>query len=460
MRYSALLILFTATWAASVAMGQTVSERNDVSPSVKPVTFGPYDYEVKPDHEAFEIFHPRRAPQIGPLLLKTGDRLAICGDSITEQKRYSRIMETYLTVCVPQLKVTCRQYGWSGEKTDGFYNRMDKDCLSFQPTVATLVYGMNDCRYRPFDVTNGQWYEDHYTAIVRRFKQADVRVVVGSPGCTGKVPHWVKTRSGTLDEQNLNLCALRDIAIDVAEKENVRFADIFWPMYQAQVFAPGQHNATSEKPYDVAGSDGVHPNWAGHVIMAWSLLRSLGLNGDIGTITIDLDKQAAAASEGHQIDSYLGGVATITSQRYPFCARGDLHSDASIRSGTTLVPFTEDLNRFVLKGVGAKPGQYEVRWGDQSKTFSDQELAAGIHLPVEFPENPFCEAFDRVDGAVAEKQAFETKQVKAIFHGAPGKADFEKAVLETEAERAPLAQAVADAVVPVTHTIKITRIAG
>ena len=104
------------------------------------------------------------------MLLQEGDRLAIIGDSITEQKMYSRIIETYLTVCYPHLQITARQYGWSGEKTDGFLRRMDQDCLRFDPTVATLCYGMNDSRYRPFDSTNGQWYRDHYTAIVRKLK--------------------------------------------------------------------------------------------------------------------------------------------------------------------------------------------------------------------------------------------------------------------------------------------------
>ncbi|TWT81233.1 GDSL-like Lipase/Acylhydrolase [Planctomycetes bacterium CA13] len=446
------------TSTAQTGTAQTSTATPETSNEIKQVTFGPYEYEVRPDHEAFEIFHPRRAPKIGPLLLKEGDRLAICGDSITEQRMYSRIIETYLTACVPQFNITVRQYGWSGEKTDGFYRRMEQDCLTFEPTVATLVYGMNDCRYRPFDVTNGQWYEDYYTAIVRRFTQDNVGVIVGSPGCTGKVPHWVKSRHGTLDEQNLNLCSLRDIAIGVAEAEDVRFADIFWPMYQAQIFAPGQHGATDEKPYDVAGSDGVHPNWAGHVIMAWSLLRSMGLDGDIGTITVDLDNQTASATEGHTINSFADGVATITSTRYPFCARGDLDSDSSIRSGTTLVPFTEDLNRYVLKVNGKLRGRYTVKWGEQSKDFSAEELSGGIHLPVEFPENPFCEAFDRIDHAVAEKQAFETKQVKQVFHGVRGKDNFEKAVIETEVVRKPLAQAIADAVVPVTHKLTITSI--
>jgi lysophospholipase L1-like esterase len=422
------------------------------------VTFGPYEYEVRPDHPAFSAFNPRKAPNPGPLLLREGDRLAICGDSITEQKMYSRIVETYLTCCVPELKITARQYGWSGEKTDGFLNRMDKDCLTFQPTVATLAYGMNDSRYRPFDVTNGQWYEDHYTAIVRRFKDHDVRVVVGSPGCAGKIADWVKVRAGDLEGHNLNLCALRDIAIGVAKQEEVRFADIFWPMYQAQIFAPGQHGATDDKPYHVAGRDGIHPGWPGQVIMAWSFLRAMGLDGDLGTITVDLGNSSATATKGHKVDSFSNGKLTITSSRYPFCARGDEHSDSSIRSGTTLVPFNEDLNRFVLKLTDTTAGRYQIKWGTVAREFTAAELTAGIHLAVEFPANPFCEAFDRVDNAVAAKQAYETIQVKSIFHGPEGKADFDKVVVETEAMRKPLADAITTSMQPVTHTLEITKL--
>ncbi|MCL4203219.1 MAG: SGNH/GDSL hydrolase family protein [Pirellulaceae bacterium] len=421
-----------------------------------PATLGPYEYETKPDHEAFRAFNPRKAPAPGPMLLQEGDRLAICGDSITEQKMYSRIIETYLTACVPQLKVTVRQYGWSGEKTEGFLRRMDRDCLTFRPTVATLAYGMNDSRYRPFDVTNGRWYADHYSAIVRRFKEHGVHVVVGSPGCAGKIAAWVNSRAGTLDEHNNHLCALRDIAIGVAEQEDVRFADIFWPMYQAQVFAPGQHGATPERPYEVAGRDGIHPGWAGHVVMAWAFLRAMGLDGDLGTITIDFDSGQATSSDGHAVESFRDGRLTLVSSRYPFCARGDLDSDQSLRSGMTLVPFAEDLNRFVLRAKGKLSGSYRVQWGAESREYSAEELARGVQLAVDFPDNPFCEAFDRVDEAVAAKQAFETTQVKKEFRSREAQADFAKVVAETEAQRAPLAEAVSQALVPVTHTIQIT----
>jgi hypothetical protein len=423
------------------------------------VTFRSYAYETKPDDEAFRKFNPRKAPQPGELLLKQGDRLAICGDSITEQKMYSRIIETYLTVCIPQLEITVRQYGWSGEKTDGFLNRMENDCLRFEPTIATLCYGMNDSRYRPFDVTNGMWYEDHYRAIVRKFKDADVRVVLGSPGCAGKTAAWVDSRSGSLDEHNINLCALRDIAIDIAESEQVAFADVFWPMYQAHVFGPGQHHATKEKPYHVAGRDGIHPGWAGQVVMAYAFLRAMGLDGDLAEFNIDLSKNSAEASDGHEIASTGPGKFIINSTRYPFCAKGELDSDESVRSGMTLVPFAEDLNRFMLKATGLKGGKYKVTWGTESREFDSDDLAEGINLAEEFPDNPFSEAFESIEKAVFEKQKYETEQVKGIFHGPEGKADFEKAVADTEAKRQPLADAIRTVFVPVKHEISLNLLA-
>ena len=438
--------VFTAAWLPGQEQAQIAATGSQ---------FGVYEYEPKPADPEFVAFNPAKAPPPGPLLLQTGDRLAIVGDSITEQRMYSRMIENYLTVCVPQLQVTVRQYGWSGEKTDGFLRRMDRDCLTFKPTVATLCYGMNDARYRPFDVTNGRWYRDHYTAIVRRFKEHDVRVVLGSPGCSGKLASWVKQRSGTLNEHNLNLCALRDIALEVAKSERVAFADIFWPMYQQRILAPRRFNVSGDE-YAVAGKDGIHPGWAGHVIMAYAFLTAMGLDGDLGTFTVDLSQGTASATGKHSVSEYSDGLLKLISHQYPYCASGPIDRDDSIRSGMALVPFADKLNRLTLKisGTGGRP--VEVTWGESSQRFTAQQAADGINLAESFADNnPFSAAFEKVDAAVAAKQAFETKQVKQIFHGQLGKEDFQRAVQVTEAERQPLAQAIAAALVPVEHTLKI-----
>ena len=409
------------------------------------------DYEQKPDDPYYLKFNPRKAPAPGPLILKEGDRLAIIGDSITEQRMYSRIIETYLTVCVPELKITARQYGWSGETAEGFLRRMTNDCLRFNPTVATLCYGMNDHKYRPFDMENEQWYADKYSAVVRSLKDAGATVVLGSPGCVGKVPRWTKSDTYTLDELNINLCALRDCDIALAKELQTPFADVFWNMFRAGHQAQQRYGMD----YAMSGKDGVHPGWAGHLVMAYSFLRAMGLNGDIGTLTVDLAARTAAASSGHTVESFKDNALTVVSTKYPFCADGETNSDQSIRSAATLVPFFQELSRFDLVVKNASAMQYNVIWGNTTNMYTSAQLAQGVNLAADYVDNPFCDAFKKVDEAVAAKQKYETKQIKDIFHGPVGHADMDGAVQTTEAERAPLAKAIADAMVPVRHTILI-----
>lgn len=409
------------------------------------------DLEPKPADPAFAKFNALKAPGPRGLLLKKDDRLAIIGDSITQQRQYSRIIESYLTACAPELGVTVRQYGWSGETAQGFLGRMDQDCLRFKPTIATLCYGMNDYKYRPYDETNGKWYRDNYTEVVHKLTATGARVVVGSPGCVGKVASWVKSATGTLEEHNLSLCELRNIALQVAESEKVNFADNFWPMLTVGFSARQRYGET----YNIAGKDGVHPQWAGHLVMAYNYLRALGLAGEIGTFNVDLNKGEATASAGHTVHAFSNNTLSVTSSRYPYCATGALDQDDSVRSGMTLVPFNQDLNRLMLVVQNGTAANYVVTWGEQSKVYSATDLAKGVNLANDFEINPFSEAFKRLDEAVGAKQAYETTQIQKIFHGPDGKADFEAAVVKTEAERAPLAAAVAAGVTPIKHTIRI-----
>ena len=409
------------------------------------------DYEPKPDDAYFLKFNPRKAPAPGPLILKEGDRLAIIGDSITEQKMYSRILETYLTVCVPELKITARQFGWSGETAEGFLHRMTNDCLRFNPTVATVNYGMNDHRYRTFDMENEQWYADNYSAVVRNLKAAGAVVVLGSPGCVGKVPGWTKSGAYTLDELNINLCAFRDCDIALAREFQTPFADVFWTMFKAGYEGRTRYGTD----YAISGKDGVHPGWAGHLVMAYSYLRAMGLDGDLGTFTVDLGAQTATASAGHSVESFKDNQLTVVSTKYPFCASGETNSDASLRSGATLVPFFQQLSRLQLVIKNANALQYFVIWGNTTNMYTSAQLAAGVNLAADFVDNPFCESFRRVDEAVKAKQDYETKQIKEVFHSQAARDDMAKAVESTEAERAPLAKAIADAMTPVRHTLLI-----
>jgi lysophospholipase L1-like esterase len=423
-------------------------------------------FEPKPSDASLQPFAPVKAPQPPGPVLRQGDRLAICGDSITEQKMYSRLMEDYLTMCVPELNITVRQFGWGGETAPGFLARMTNDCLRFAPTVATTCYGMNDHQYRPYEESIGQKYRLTSEAIDEAFKAHGVRVIEGSAGCVGKVPSWGNRTNYTITDLNLNLCRLRNIGIEVAREEGVGFADVFWPMITTGVAAQNKYGTN----YAIAGRDGVHPGWAGHTVMAYAFLKALGLTGDIGTFVVDLKKNTMMASKGHEVLSAKKGVFEIRSSRYPFCCcvpdeqakasyptcgKDDPEKDSSIRSAMTLIPFNAELNRLTLVAKNLKRKNYKVAWGNESRTYASDQLARGVNLAEDFPENPFSAAFARVDAAVAAKEAYETHQIKQAFRSQQAKTDMEAVAMATEKERQPLADAIKAAFVPVTHTIKI-----
>ena len=127
----------------------------------------------------------------------------------------------------------------------------------------------------------------------------------------------------------------------------------------------------------MAGKDGVHPDWSGHLIMAYAYLKALGLDGDLGTFTVDIAVNKAVATSGHAVESFADNTLTLTSSRYPFCATGALDKDNSIRSGMTLVPFNSDLNRLRLIVKGGTTTNYAVTWGSETRSYSAAQLAVG-----------------------------------------------------------------------------------
>lgn len=427
---------------------------------IRPIWFFPFVFslnlsarEEAPLPPALAAYVLEAAPQSTVPVLRKGDRLAICGDSITEQKRYSRIIETYLTACRPELEITCRQHGWSGEQTGGFLKRIESDVLRFEPTVATTCYGMNDFRYQPYNQEIAAEYRKNQTAMISAFQAIGCRVVLGSPGIIDSVPHWVKNASGTQEQLNLTLSRFRNIAVEVSKEMNVGFADV----YQSMLLADHAAKKRFGPEFKIAGKDGVHPDWAGHLVMAYGFLKGLGLDGDLGSVTYHESTGIATAASGHEVTAGVDGKFTILSRRLPFSpGPGALDRDDSLRAGLGLVPFDDELNRFIFRIESPKSASYTVQWGAQKREYSSAELARGVNLAKDFDNHPLVPAFKKIWDAVGKKQEYETRQIKTLVHGPEGAADREATFALTEKARASFEKAVLAARKPVEHQILVT----
>lgn len=390
-------------------------------------------------------------------LLPANARVAVIGDSITEQKLYSKYIECYLLACTGRDDITVFQFGWSGERADGFANRLVNDLGVFHPTVATTCYGMNDGSYQPYNDGIGAAYEKNMTRVIDGLKAAGVGpIALGSPG--GVDPDFFNRLDGKV--YNETLAKLRDIAKSLAEKNGLSFANVYDTMMSA---LPKSKEAFG-KEYAPFGGDGFHPAPAGQLLMAQAFLKALGIDGAIGTITID--GKGATASEGHKVLSSTDGTVELESSRWPFCFDADPKNPGSTRSILPFTDFNEQLNRLTLVVKDLEAPKAKVTWGSETKEFTKEQLGAGINLAAEFSATPFDASFQKLMEVVAMKQQFETNAIKSLvtnfrlFAGdAEGDAElaaaFETIRKRVAAKHAEYHTSARKRIEPVKHSIKV-----
>ena len=421
----------------------------------------------------------RAAEPSGPIMAGTvqaDDRVAICGDSITEQKNYSAIIEEYLLACQPAAGVQAAQFGWGGETTWGFAPRMKQDVLWFAPTLATVNYGMNDGGYTKVNAKRLADYREKTKEIVEQLKAAGCRlIVIGGPGAvdTDSFKTFIAKGHDAAVMYNGTLAAFGEAAREVAQQEGVAYADLHGVMADAMVKFKQLHPGKS-----FVGNDGIHPENVGHTVMAYAFLKAMGCDGNVGTVTLDLAANTAEGTPGQQVVSMADGTATVKSTRWPFYVARD--NDAlGIGAAMDLVPFMADLNRYTLVVKNAPAGRrLKVTWaevpdaaakGDDAKpvtvgkTFDADELAKGVNLADQFPTTPYKHAWSRFDQAVHAQQDFETPLNKQWLHRqaewsaqVPSAADTFRD-LGTAATKfdGELRKVSAATVVPVTYTLKV-----
>lgn len=384
--------------------------------------------------------------------LPLNTRLAIIGDSITEQKLYSKFIETYLLACAGRKDIECWQFGVSGEMAIGIVSRADIDLNLFNPTVATLCYGMNDGMYQPYNPSIGTNFENSMRRVLEKLPSLGVRqVVVGSPGVVDS--HFFQRFPAA--EYNNTLGQLAKVCQKLAREFKQPFADVHTPMLEAMSVA----KKALGDIYDVAGEDGVHPGPNGHVLMAQAFLKALGMNGEIGTFEIDL-QGTTRATEGHTVIAASESKIEIESARWPFCF------DPEAISILPFCTFSEELNRLTLKITHLNGSKAKITWGKETREFTSEQLQHGINLAMEFAETPFDTRFLNLMDAVAQKQAFETHafwNMAYAFRGKnldPAKAETKAAYAELKQKvnegRQPLLEAARALFKPVRHTLVIS----
>lgn len=206
------------------------------------------------------------------------DILLFQGDSITDAGRdkrlelpnqarsfgngYAMIAAAWLLEQMASRDLTIFNRGISGNKVYQLAERWEKDCLDLQPTVLSILIGVNDY----WHMRNGRYdgtpeiYADDLRALLNRTREAlpDIRLIICQP--------FILPGTSAVDESWLGPFRVYQ---ENAEKISREFGTVWVP------FQDAFDTALEKAPASYWTADGVHPSMAGAQLMAETWLRAV-----------------------------------------------------------------------------------------------------------------------------------------------------------------------------------------
>ena len=321
------------------------------------------------------------APAQDAFALRDGDRVVFFGDSITDQRLYTTFAETYVVTRFPRMNIVMVHSGWGGDRvTGGGGGPMDvriwRDVLPFNPTVVTIMLGMNAGRYRAFDQALFDEYATGFKHILDTFKRQlpAARITLMQPS-----PYDDVTRAPMFEGgYNQVLMRYADFLKQLAADQKLGLADINTPVVEALKKANAADAANAAKILP----DRVHPSAAGHLLLAEALLKSWNAPALVAGVEIDAARKEAVRQRNTRVADLRAvakGVAwTETDEALPMPLD---RRDPLVPLVLASSDFMQALNQEPLVVRGLSAGRYTLQIdGEPAGTFTAEQLAQGINL--------------------------------------------------------------------------------
>jgi lysophospholipase L1-like esterase len=313
--------------------------------------------------------------------LKTGDRVVFYGDSITDQRLYTTLVETYVVTRFPTLKATFVHSGWGGDRVTGGGGgkidlRLKRDVIAYKPTVMTIMLGMNDAGYQAWNEELYKTYTTGYEHIIDTVKSAlpGLRITVIQPSPFDDVTRPPEFEGG----YNGVLIRYGQFVKQLGERDGLAVADMNTPVVAMLEKAKEADAELAQKIIP----DRVHPGQSGHMIMAEALLKEWKAPATVASVVIDASSRRVVQEENTRVTGLEAAGSrlswTESDRALPMPISLD---DPVVALVIRSSDFVEALDQEPLKVTGLSGARYTLKIdGQEAGRFSKEELEQGINL--------------------------------------------------------------------------------
>jgi len=157
--------------------------------------------------------------------------------------------------------------GIGGNKVYDLYLRMEDDVLAKHPDMVFIYVGVNDVWHKSMFGTGTDLdkFEKFYTAIIKKLKEKNIKVVLCTPATIGEKADFSNSQDGDLNEYSKVIRGL-------ATKNSLALVDLRKLFLEYNV-----KNNPENKTKGILTTDGVHLNAKGNQLVAdemWKLIKN------------------------------------------------------------------------------------------------------------------------------------------------------------------------------------------
>lgn len=285
--------------------------------------------------------------------LKDGDRVLFYGDSITEQRLYTTYAETFVRTRYPNLKIDFIASGVGGDATWGGWTaasdeRVRRDVKPENPTVITIMLGMNDGGYVPFDARIFGIFQEWYAKLLGWMKEAapQARITLMDSPPYDDWAHPDTEFKGYSD----TVRRFGEHVKNLAEERKLGFVSINTPVTDFVKWAleKDPKRAASIAP------DAIHPGPEGQFIIATQVLNHWNVNPVVSDVEINFANSKVVQATKSKVSELKGFSWKQIDESLPYAV------EAPFTLSQTYLGFHERWNRQIVKFRGLASGTYQL----------------------------------------------------------------------------------------------------
>ncbi|MGB8030752.1 MAG: SGNH/GDSL hydrolase family protein [Terracidiphilus sp.] len=383
--------------------------------------------------------------------LRDGDRVAFYGDSITAQRFYTRFVEDFVLTRYPKLHIAFWNAGVPGDTVNGGYTgdaptRLKRDLFPHQPTVVTVMLGMNDGFYMPFEQKNLDLYESGYRRLLAAIQAnlPGVRITLLSP-----TPYDELTHGAEFARYNEVIDRHAAFVKELAASSHFGFSDFYLAVINLTKMG-------MEKDPSLAAlliPDRIHPAEASQWVMAAALARDWGMSPVVSSARLDALQTAPVATENTQISGMTARDGKLQWTQLDGSLPLPLDLENRLVQFVLRSSDVAAMDRQMLSVDHLPMARYTLKIdGRAVASFDRGQLAAGVNLALY--STPMQSQAKQVDGLEQERARLdEAHFILAIEK--PTFADADAATKAIETKDAALAAEQQEAAQPVPHAFEL-----